>query len=247
MSHGLPYYQERDSPSPPTEATMTAHADVRRLYKSRTDRMLDGVCGGIAEFFRLDSTLVRIAWVLLTLMGGMGILLYLVALVIMPTNPHPVQTTATHPATHDRSTRFWGILLIAVGTVWFLGNIGFPFWHDWWGFSWDVLLPVLLVLAGVAFIFGGRNSMIVAPNVQPGEATGTPPPPQPVLSPRLYRSRTERKMFGICGGIGTYFNIDPTIVRLLFIIAAFASFGFMILLYILMVFIVPEESLVVGS
>ena len=227
---------------------MTTASDVHRLYKSRNDRMLDGVCGGIAEFFRLYSTLVRIAWVLLTLMGGTGILLYLVALVIMPANPNPVQAAATPPASRDRSTRFWGILLIVVGTIWFLGNVGVPFWHNWWGFSWDVLLPVLLILGGVAFIFGGRNSMTAATDagVTAGEQTGTVPP-QPVLSPRLHRSRSERKMFGICGGIGTYFNIDPTIVRLLFVVAGFASFGLMILLYILMVFIVPEEPIVVRT
>ena len=53
---------------------MTHSPDIKRLYKSRTDRMIDGVCGGIAEYFGLDSTLVRIAWVLLTLLGGTGIL-----------------------------------------------------------------------------------------------------------------------------------------------------------------------------
>ena len=63
---------------------MTAHDETRRLLKSRADRMLDGVCGGVAEYFGLDSTLVRLAWVLLALVGGMGILLYIAAMIIMP-------------------------------------------------------------------------------------------------------------------------------------------------------------------
>ena len=66
---------------------MSTSNDVKRLCKSRTNRMIDGVCGGVAEYFGLDPTLVRIAWVLLTLLGGSGILLYIVGMIIMPTSP----------------------------------------------------------------------------------------------------------------------------------------------------------------
>ncbi len=59
----------------------------KRLYRSRRDRSLAGVCGGIAEYFGWDPTLVRIAWVLLTLLGGSGILLYLIMWVVMPEAP----------------------------------------------------------------------------------------------------------------------------------------------------------------
>ena len=57
----------------------------RRLFKSRTEKMIDGVCGGIAVYLQVDPTFVRVAWILLVFMGGAGILLYLVAMVIMPT------------------------------------------------------------------------------------------------------------------------------------------------------------------
>nr|WP_298631743.1 PspC domain-containing protein [uncultured Porphyromonas sp.] len=56
----------------------------KRLYRSRGDRMLGGVCGGIAEYFNMDSSLVRILWVLFTLMGGSGLLIYLICLVVIP-------------------------------------------------------------------------------------------------------------------------------------------------------------------
>ncbi len=58
----------------------------KRLYKSN-DRRVAGVCGGIAEYFDIDPTIVRIAWVALTLMGGSGILLYLIASLIMDDAP----------------------------------------------------------------------------------------------------------------------------------------------------------------
>ena len=55
----------------------------KRLYRSAHDRMLAGVCGGIAEYFQIDPTLVRLGWVAFTL-GGSGILAYIILAVIVP-------------------------------------------------------------------------------------------------------------------------------------------------------------------
>lgn len=56
----------------------------KKLYKSQEDKKLCGVCGGIAEYFDLDSTIIRLAWVLLTVLGGSGLLVYIIAALIMP-------------------------------------------------------------------------------------------------------------------------------------------------------------------
>jgi phage shock protein C len=56
----------------------------KKLYLSETDKKIGGVCGGIAEYFDVDSTLIRLAWVLLILFGGSGLLLYLIAWIIIP-------------------------------------------------------------------------------------------------------------------------------------------------------------------
>lgn len=60
----------------------------KKLYKSSTDKKLAGVCGGIAEYFNIDSTLVRLGWVLFTLLGGSGLLAYIIAAIIMPDRPY---------------------------------------------------------------------------------------------------------------------------------------------------------------
>ncbi len=58
---------------------------VKRLYLSRRDRKIAGVCGGLAEYFELDPALVRVAWVLFTLLSfGAGILLYVIMALIVP-------------------------------------------------------------------------------------------------------------------------------------------------------------------
>ena len=59
----------------------------RRLYKSDENRMVEGVCGGIAEDFGIDPALVRVGWVLCCVLGGSGVLAYIIAAMIIPRNP----------------------------------------------------------------------------------------------------------------------------------------------------------------
>jgi phage shock protein C len=56
----------------------------KRLQRSRNEKMIAGVCGGIAAYFDVDPTLVRVIWVLITLLAGFGFLLYLICWAIMP-------------------------------------------------------------------------------------------------------------------------------------------------------------------
>ena len=62
--------------------------DEKKLYKSSTDKKLAGVCGGLAEYFNIDSTLVRLGWVVFGLPGGSGLLAYIIAAIIMPDRPY---------------------------------------------------------------------------------------------------------------------------------------------------------------
>lgn len=59
----------------------------KRLYKSRIDKKLDGVCGGIGEYFNIDPTIIRLAWVLFSALGGSGIVAYIIAAIVMPRKP----------------------------------------------------------------------------------------------------------------------------------------------------------------
>jgi phage shock protein C len=56
----------------------------RKLYRSSTNRMLAGVCGGLAEYFNLDPTLIRVLFVVLAVLGGSGVVLYLAMWIIVP-------------------------------------------------------------------------------------------------------------------------------------------------------------------
>jgi phage shock protein PspC (stress-responsive transcriptional regulator) len=62
-------------------------AETRRLYRSRTDRKLGGVCGGLAQYFNTDATLIRVLFVALALLGGPGLVIYLVLWIVVPEEP----------------------------------------------------------------------------------------------------------------------------------------------------------------
>ena len=65
----------------------------KRLHRSRNDRLLFGVCGGLAEYLKLDSGIVRFIWAILAIMWGFGIVMYILAWFILPEAPFDGQTT----------------------------------------------------------------------------------------------------------------------------------------------------------
>lgn len=155
---------------------------MKKLYRSRTDKMLGGVCGGVAAYFDIDPVLVRLLWVLALIMGGTGGLAYIIAWIIIPEEPAGVAVAGTGPypasspvpeRTHGEKSngaQVAGIILVVLGGLFLVHQI-FPFWD--WGRFW----PVILIAAGVAMMMrgglrgndhGARGSV----NDQPRQPTG---------------------------------------------------------------------------
>ncbi len=84
--------------------TNTPETPYRRLTLSATDRKIGGVCGGIAEYFGIDPTLVRVLTVVLALLFGGGVIAYLLAWIIMP-NPTTPPAPTTYQVPGDDSLR----------------------------------------------------------------------------------------------------------------------------------------------
>ena len=71
----------------------------RKLMRSSTDKKIGGVCAGVADYFDLDPTIVRVVWLLLVLCGGTGLIVYLVLWIILPLAPAEVAHTSATAAT----------------------------------------------------------------------------------------------------------------------------------------------------
>lgn len=129
---------DRDAPTPP-EAE-------RILRRSRSDRMIAGVSGGLGRYFGVDSTLVRLAFVLLVVAGGGGILVYLVAWLLIPEEAEG-EAVAGPPPGHERQEGLWffaGVALVALGLVLLLGQL-IPRVAVYLG-------PILLIAVGVGIL-----------------------------------------------------------------------------------------------
>lgn len=137
----------------------------KKLYLSKEDKRISGVCGGIAEYFDIDSTLVRLTWLLFALFGGMGFLAYIIAALIIPSNSNyehhghwdDNNTTANYSS---NSKSFIGLILILLGGFWiardFLPN--FP----WYVFNIRYIFtkfgPAILIILGIFAIISDKKS-----------------------------------------------------------------------------------------
>ena len=64
----------------------------KRLYRNVDNKMIAGVCSGIAEYFNIDPTVIRLAWAIFCCLGGSGVLAYIIAAVIMPVKPLGIES-----------------------------------------------------------------------------------------------------------------------------------------------------------
>jgi len=140
-----------------------------RLYRSRHDRMVAGVCGGLADFLGFDPTLIRLAFLLLALANGAGLLIYFLMLIIVPENPDETPSELHTPGENDlgerirawsndvgggdisaRNAIFIGGFFIFVGLLFLLRNFNiFP----WQWLNLSALWPLLLIIAGLTMLW----------------------------------------------------------------------------------------------
>jgi len=149
-----------------------------KLYRSKKDCVIGGVCGGIAEYFDVDPTLVRLLAVLVFFLGGSGIVAYIIGWIIIPRNPNgntegnsenkeetkrkikkraedtikKTEENLLEERSKGNSERnrniILGIILTIVGLI-FMGSTFFP-WITWavWGAFW----PVIIIVVGIVIM-----------------------------------------------------------------------------------------------
>jgi phage shock protein C len=143
-----------------------------KLFRSSKDCMIGGVCGGIAEYFDVDSTLVRLLAVLVVLLGGAGVIAYIIAWIVIPKNPEQesdekfekrekikekikkgaenvIEEVKEHfeskESNHhtERNRRIWGgIIVIIIGVIFLSGSL-FPW------VAWSNLWPLIVIALGI--------------------------------------------------------------------------------------------------
>ena len=122
----------------------------RRLLRSANDQVIGGVAGGLGHYFGLDPVLVRVAFVLLVLAGGSGILLYIILWVVIPEASPSAEVAAPSVQQSGSGALLLGGALVFIGVAILLRQI-----IPW--FDSDLLWPLLLVGLGAAILLKGAR------------------------------------------------------------------------------------------
>ena len=199
---------------------------MQRITRSQSDRLLTGVCGGVADYFSIDPTVVRLIWIFFTLFGGSGLLAYIIATLMIPDSNSQERYFKLDSL---KSNPLWGVLFIFSGLILFLqyDDIFYLFWASFWGNF--INISIAFVLLGISiYLLYNRQSQIKSINKN-------------VLANPLHLSIDDKKLAGVCGGLGESLVIDPNIVRVLWVFGTFMSIGVGVLLYIILALILPEQ------
>jgi len=141
--------------TPPAPEPAAPDAGPRRLYRSRDDSVIAGVCGGLGKYLGVDPVLIRIAAVVLVFAGGAGILLYGIGWIVIPEEPEPGATTSS-PAVLGETERtsgavLLGLVFVVLGLFFLLDEL----WPDF--LSWRYTWPIALIAVGIAIVVRGRR------------------------------------------------------------------------------------------
>ncbi len=202
---------------------------VKRIYRSQTDQVLAGVCGGLAEYFKVDPALVRIIWILVTLFGGSGILAYIVALFILP-QEYEVKGEAAPIEKKHTLQPIWGLLLIVLGIVLLIQHsdiVGLA-WSKFWSSGLNIFFGLFVIALGLYMIVTKKSDLSGIFDVK-----STYP---------LHLSLDNKQIAGVCGGMGETIQIDPTLIRFLWVFGTLLSAGIGVILYIALALILPPET-----
>lgn len=139
----------------------------KKLYRSRNDKVISGVCGGLADYFGIDVSLVRIAWVLITFLGGAGIIAYIICSFVFPEGPgfnsgtgddeyvvgaknYNDENYSYHDGNSEKNKVLAGSILIILGVLFLVKR--YVYWFDF-GKLW----PVVLIAIGGYVIYKGKE------------------------------------------------------------------------------------------
>ncbi|MCL6472757.1 MAG: PspC domain-containing protein [Firmicutes bacterium] len=206
-----------------------APKEPRKLYRSRRNRVIAGVAGGLGEYLGIDPVVIRILWVLFTLLAGSGILAYIAAWIIMPERPSDTAEPTIPERTPGQIGLLIGVALVVLGIWFFLTNLGLVPTQFFFVYNLfrQVFWPMLLILIGILIIVVANRREAVTPYSQ-----GKP----------LHRSRSNRMLAGVAGGLAEYFGVDISLVRLAFVVLLFTPLSpAVIIAYIIFAVVIPEE------
>src|SRR5581483_5782042 len=143
-------------PPPPPFPPQPPRAHFSRLRRSTSDRILGGVAGGIAQTYGIDPVLVRVAFAVLSVFGGAGLIAYGVLWVLLPPDDGTLPMVRRQ---HNERGRIIGVLLLVVGGVILVDRLSPARGHDVGPVAW----ALVLIAVGIAILVSRANDEVPGP------------------------------------------------------------------------------------
>jgi len=124
----------------------------KKLYRSRRNSMIGGVCGGLGEYLNVDPTIMRLVAVLLVFADGIGLIAYIISWIIIPRNPE-IEAEIVTSERSELNRLLPGLALILLGLIFLLNNL-----IPWFRFRY--LWPLILIVLGIFILIKAQRKHI---------------------------------------------------------------------------------------
>lgn len=202
---------------------------IKKFSRSKNNVVITGACAGIAEYLKTEPANIRVIALLTLLFGGWSVVAYLITALLIPVdkNPIPLSQPEIISLRKENIKTVISGLLILFGFYFALRIIGIAGSSRIFIFPNDFIFPLAAFAIGIYFI-------IIKPSKAEITLSGQPE--------KLFRSRADRKLTGVCGGLAKYIGIDATVLRIIFILATLLTLGIFASLYLILVAFIPYEE-----
>ncbi len=221
----------------------------RMLYRHPTDKRLGGVCGGIGDYLNIDPVLLRLGWILATIVtGGITLLIYVLMWLALPIGTQKEgQTEKAIINLGDNVMSKLAYVFIGLGALWLLANTGIlpHLWGGFWSVASILFWPAVLIIAGFLLLRKNGDTASISADVRnrmPDGDTVKRTVKDTHQRIPLKRSADDRVLLGVCGGMAEALKIDPIIVRILWALFSIGSIGVGVIIYVILAVIMPEDK-----
>lgn len=212
------------------ESEPPRHGRIKKLERSGSDKLITGLCSGIARYFDVEPSIVRLIAMLTLLIGVWSVAAYLLASYLIPAEHNPHTLSAEEKAIQKKinfRTLISGTMILS-GIYFGFGSLGFFAPWNLFLFSNSFLVPITAIGLGIFLLI----KIEVSDSAEYGLTTE-----------KFYRSETDKKIYGVCGGLAAYLNnSDSTTIRILFLFGTILTLGFLALGYILIVILTNYQD-----
>ncbi|MDQ7816298.1 MAG: PspC domain-containing protein [Melioribacteraceae bacterium] len=217
-------FDEKFDNEPPLQS------QLKKLERSGSDKLITGVCAGIAKYFNAEPSIIRIIAMLTLLLGVWSVAAYLIAsyLITKEQNPHKL---SDEEKAIQKKINFRTVLsgTMILGGIYFgFGSFGFFAPWEVFIFGNSFLIPIIAIGFGIFLIIKFEKDSTTE---------------NKITSEKFYRSNTDKKIFGVCGGLAEYLNnIDTTTIRVLLLFGTILTLGLLAVGYILMALLIDYKE-----